>query len=199
MSGTARQRSASLSTTMPPPGYPHGVRRPLPTPRRWRHGGWCGPTTVCCAGLLGWPRTFMGPRRRASIHGPAAARAPSRGRPLLIVASGLLPNRFPLPGDTSSDLGGQVQRGLWAAVRGDTATARRVQEALQASSADEVAEGGVSFTARVLAALLHARAGSWEDVIRVLAPALRSHLNGIGFSDESMWALARWLVADAHA
>jgi tetratricopeptide (TPR) repeat protein len=57
----------------------------------------------------------------------------------------------------------------------------------------------VSFTARVLAALLHARGGRWEDVIRILAPALRSHLNPIGFSDESMWALARWLVADAYA
>ena len=132
-------------------------------------------------------------------HGPAAARAPSRGRLLLIVASGLPPNRFPLPEDTPSDLGGHVQRGLWAAVRGDTATARRVQETLQASSADEVAEAGVSFTARVLPALLHAHGGRWEDVIRILAPALRSHLNGIGFSDEGMWALARWLVADAYA
>jgi len=134
-------------------------------------------------------------------QGPAAARAPSRGRLLLLVASGMTPTLFLLPEEAPSDLAARVQLGLWAAVRGDTTVAHRVREAVQGSSPDEVAEHGLTLTALVLGAFHDSHAGKWENVVRSLATAMRSHQSTPGSvgSDESMWALANWLIAQGYA
>jgi tetratricopeptide (TPR) repeat protein len=100
------------------------------------------------------------------------------------------------PGAWDSTTAGLVVRGAWAAAAGDTVLARRMVAIVRARSATDIARQGF-FGSAIVEGWIAARAGRWQEVIRLLGPAaLQGEARGYAVVQSA--PLLRWLVADAY-
>jgi serine/threonine-protein kinase len=100
------------------------------------------------------------------------------------------------PGSWDSTTAGLVVHGAWAAATGDTTLARRLTTEIRRRSAPDLARQGF-FGPAMVEAWLAARAGRWQEVLRLLGPAaLQGEARGYALVQSA--PLIRWLVAEAY-
>jgi tetratricopeptide (TPR) repeat protein len=137
-------------------------------------------------------------RLRVAAAGADAAERPwfANAVLLLAAAAGHSPGAVPdwLRADTAS--GALVAGGIWAAMAGDTALARRQLGALNQRPAVRLRHLGYGPT--LLSAYLLAAEGRWTDVARRLEAAARAGERDGGDLDQVSGAAVRWLVAEAY-
>jgi serine/threonine-protein kinase len=150
-------------------------------------------------------RTVRGATFDASALLDSAARASApplsrwyyQSEILLATTSGIPVGGVPakLAGDTAA--GGVVTRAMWAAVYGDTGTARRLQRSLSGRSHQEMNRLGDS--PLVVDALIAAHASDEKSVVNKLAAAARRGEHDATLLDRPSSLFTRWLVASAYA
>jgi tetratricopeptide (TPR) repeat protein len=116
---------------------------------------------------------------------------------LLLAQSSGRPVGRPPPGlmaDTTS--GGLLVGGIWAAMAGDTSSARARLELLQERPTVQLRR--LSHGPRLLQAHLQAAQGRWQEVVRLLGRAAVLGERDGGDLDQVPSLALRWLLADAY-
>ncbi|MDQ3998237.1 MAG: tetratricopeptide repeat protein, partial [Gemmatimonadota bacterium] len=128
---------------------------------------------------------------------PDVARWLFRARLLLAVASGRNPPPLPagLAADTSA--AGAITAGLYAALRNDTAAARRHLATVRSASASDRRRLGAG--PLLIDAWLHARSGNWHRAAEVIGPTAIKGEHDASVLDRVGSLSLRWLAAEAYA